>query len=271
MEPLFYRHGGEFTGKPELNDKGKPVTTVVEKCSRCGGAGGAAVWAHTGWTCYRCGGRGTELPKAVKLYTKAQIDKLNATAAKREAKKQAAREAEAARIKAEQDARRGEFLKSSADIIKAGESLGEAFIDEMLRQCIERAAISQKQIDLINGKIAENARKAASAYVGAIGERRDFVCHLEAIRHWENEQFRTTTYLHILRDAEGHTIKYKGSRLLGGARWIHERGSLDEGYYEVDKAVEIRFKATVSGHEEYKGEKQTIVSRPKVEEKNEQS
>lgn len=27
-------------------------------CRRCGGAGGADQWRHTGWTCFDCGGRG---------------------------------------------------------------------------------------------------------------------------------------------------------------------------------------------------------------------
>ena len=31
---------------------------VRETCERCGGAGGAEAWRHTGWTCFECGGHG---------------------------------------------------------------------------------------------------------------------------------------------------------------------------------------------------------------------
>jgi hypothetical protein len=32
---------------------------VVERCGRCGGAGGAEAWRYTGWTCFECAGQGS--------------------------------------------------------------------------------------------------------------------------------------------------------------------------------------------------------------------
>ena len=57
-DKLFTRDGAEYTGSFHSDDKGKPYFTRQERCSRCGGTGGAQQWAYTGWTCYQCGGSG---------------------------------------------------------------------------------------------------------------------------------------------------------------------------------------------------------------------
>ena len=52
------------------------------------------------------------------------------------------------------------------------------------------------------------------------------------------------TYLTIIRDADDNTIKYMG-------KFVAEKGD------------EVSMIATIKAHEEYKGEKQTIVNRPR--------
>ena len=48
-------------------------------CPRCGGAGGADMWAYTGYTCYECGGTGLRVkPLIVKEYTDEYAAKLEA-------------------------------------------------------------------------------------------------------------------------------------------------------------------------------------------------
>ena len=53
-----------------------------------------------------------------------------------------------------------------------------------------------------------------------------------------------TTYLTVISDKDGNTIKYKGK-------------------YLADKGFGVKMIATIKSHEEYKGEKQTIVNRPR--------
>ncbi|MFI5260833.1 MAG: hypothetical protein ACHQU0_03500 [Candidatus Paceibacteria bacterium] len=254
QDGLKYRDGREFTGKPSFTEKGKPFVLRQERCGRCGGAGGSDKWAHTGWTCYECGGTGKGSIVEDKLYTQPQIDKMNAAQTKRDAKKAAEREAAEAARKANRDARRESFVAANAELFAKAKTLGEQFIDEMIAQCIERVSLSERQIELINNKLTEAVRRSVISYVGEVGERRDFVCTLVTFRAFDSQFGRT--YLHIMRDENSNTIKYMGSNILGGVTW-------DEDNYPVVDSTEIlKFKATVKSHEEYNGEKQTVVSRP---------
>lgn len=255
---LYYRDGREFQGTPEIV-KGKPVVHRQTKCSRCGGAGGADKWTHTGWTCYQCGGKGLGPIVADKLYTKEKLDKMNAAQAARDAKRAAESAARVAKIDAERNARRVVFLAENAEIIKLAESLQDSFIDTMLQTIVDHAAITERQVEVIRSKAAEIARKNAAQFVGTIGERREFTCTLKKVMVFEGHYGKS--YMHLMRDSENNTIKYKGSKLLGNVRWEGERG--DHYPVIVDQNEAFKFIATVDSYEEYKGEKQTVVSRPK--------
>ena len=257
-EQLYYRDGREFSGVPQRDEKNKPFLTYVPSCNRCGGAGGSDKWAHTGWTCYQCGGTGKAAPKIARLYTRAQIDKLNAAADKRAAKKEAERQRLQAAIEADRAARRAQYQIDNAAIITLGESLADEFISNMLAECLKRAAISPAQCELIHKKVAENARRAAAKHVGAIGERRAFKCHMVTFRDFDGRFGKT--FLHIMRDENGNTIKYMGSHILGG---VKVEGTYGDRWYSVVPDELIEFTATVTAHESYNSEPQTIVKRPK--------
>ena len=87
-------------------------------CSRCGGAGGADKWNETGWTCYKCGGTGTQAGKW-KEYTPEHEAKLAEQRRKRAEKylrdhEQEIREREEARAKAEAE-RKAELERLEAE------------------------------------------------------------------------------------------------------------------------------------------------------------
>jgi hypothetical protein len=251
---LYYRDGREFTGKQEQNDKGKPVTYRQTKCSRCGGAGGAEKWRHTGWTCFQCGGSGLGPVVTDRLYTAEQLQKLNATRDKREAKKAAAQAAKTAALEAAHAAleaarasNRAEFKQAHKELFDAVWSLNDDFLITMVGQCIERTSISDKQIELINAKLAAAKTKASSQHLGTVGERRDFTCKIERILNWSRQQYpHFSKYCHIMRDENGNCVKYIGSSNLGAENET------------------VTFKATVTEHTDYNGEKQTVVARPKL-------
>ena len=88
-----------------------------------------------------------------------------------------------------------------------------------------------------------DAESAKRKYVGEIGDKKfevkgkvAFVLDFDS--NWG------TTYLTIVRDADDNTIKYMGN-------------------FIADKDEEVSMIATIKAHEEYKGEKQTIVNRPR--------
>jgi hypothetical protein len=99
-----------------------------------------------------------------------------------------------------------------------------------------------------NAKKAEReAQWAAEAanreYVGEVGDKKFAVDGTIAFTNsWEGNYGRT--YLTVIRDANDNTIKYKGN-------FIGRKGE------------KVKMIATIKAHEEYRGEKQTIVNRPR--------
>lgn len=251
---LFYRDGRTFAGTLQQTEKGKPCISHVSKCSRCGGLGGSDKWAFTGWTCFQCGGSGKGPVVVDRLYTAEQLARMNATRDKKAAKKAAAAAQAAVEREAVLAAGRGTFKMNNSILFARAAELNDSFINEMVEQCIARVRISVPQIELIERKIAETARRTATQYVGTIGERREFTCTLLSFRVFDGKFGRS--YLHIMRDSSGNTIKYMGSAVLADVRWEDDSAIWD-------KAAAFTFTATVKEHTEYNGELQTAVARPK--------
>ena len=77
-------------------DKNGTETWYNFTCPRCAGQGGRQQWGHTGFVCYNCGGTGRATkPEVIKKYTPEYQAKLDADKAKRQAKKDAERMANA--------------------------------------------------------------------------------------------------------------------------------------------------------------------------------
>lgn len=94
-------------------------------------------------------------------------------------------------------------------------------------------------------RVAEREREqkagASSAHFGAEGERLDLTLLVESI--YESENRYGVTYITKMSDAEGNIVKWFGSRRL-------KEGETYAG------------KWTIKGHEEYRGAKETVVTRP---------
>ena len=138
----------------QTNEKGKPFISHVNRCSRCGGAGGSDKWAPTGWTCYQCGGTGkgslvVYKLYVYKLYTAEQLAKLNATRDKKNAVKEATRVAAQAVKDAHRAAYRETFKLNNNILFARAAQLNDEFINTMVAQCIERTSITVPQIELI--------------------------------------------------------------------------------------------------------------------------
>lgn len=97
------------------------------------------------------------------------------------------------------------------------------------------------------------AKKAISQYVGEIGQRVTIEATYVRSAWYEAKSFAgygtETRYIHIFVDADGNKIVWK-------------TGSV----FEIPDGSKVIVKGTVKAHEEYKDEKQTILTRCKVEE-----
>jgi hypothetical protein len=274
MEKLFTRHGSEFTGKPHTNDEGgKPHTYERHRCGRCGGAGGSDKWAHTGWTCYECGGSGKGPVRMVKLYTAAQNAKLDAIKTKRLARKFAQTEVARKQAEGEREIRRAEFVANYSAFLERVRPYAEArstdrydnisprypFIADVYSRAWANFRLTPAQANAVEAAIqkieATEARKAASGHVGKVGERRRFTVVAERVARIAT-QFGTL-YISTMRDGDGNAIVSKGRYVPATATWNH-----DLERFECSKDS-FTITATIKEHSSYGGEAQTIVQRVK--------
>jgi hypothetical protein len=95
----------------------------------------------------------------------------------------------------------------------------------------------------VAGWAAKRAAEAAlSNWIGTVGKREVFALTIQRIMSFEGQY--GVTYIHILKDKDGNTVVYKGTKVLG------EAGEF------------VTVKATVTEHGERDGVKQTKIARP---------
>ena len=109
-------------------------------------------------------------------------------------------------------------------------------------------------------QVAFDAQKALSAFVGTLGERTTFKLTVDKVVEVEVTPFSyydsSIIFIFLMRDEAGNRVIYKTKSSL----CLH----IGEHYLDIKAGDKIEIKATIKAHEEYKGEKQTIVQRAKV-------
>jgi len=119
----------------------------------------------------------------------------------------------------------------------------------IVRNALAKAKKWEAEKDVREAQWAEEASKRE--YVGEVGDKQFLVeGNIKFVTSWETDFGRT--YLTMISDKDGNTIKYKGK-------------------YLADKGFSVKMIATIKSHEEYKGEKQTIVNRPRKIETQEEA
>lgn len=244
-------------------------------CPRCGGRGGADAWAYTGWTCYECGGSGqSHKPQVIKEYTPEYRAKLDAQAEKRREKKMAQAQAEKAGKQAEWKQSKG-FLNDRIHIVSLDNSydlrdsikaaggryngetgwyFSEAHDEFQTVELTAEEALAEDAWGNLNWKwrndireIVEARRPAparTSEYIGKEGDKLELeVTHKHTGSY---DTFYGTTYIHSFEDADGNILVWKTSAYGG---------------FEKDQ---LKIKGTVKEHSEYRGVKQTVLTRCRV-------
>lgn len=254
MSQLYTRHGTPQSPNATKGVTNRPAWTHVSSCSRCGGAGGSDKWAHTGWTCFQCGGSGKGPTIIEPLYTIEKLEQLNASQNKRWAKKQA--EHKAAAEAKEMQARNAfapflaqyqptiDALRFALPLCRDGSWPSKA-INKAL-SFLDRGA-EPFYLDEALGYAVEAAAKLdekPSEWIGTVGERTTvtftvtFVISFEPFRYgWPR------SYLTVGKTDAGDVVVHKGAN-----GW--------------DKGETVTAKWTVKEHGEREGVKQTVLARP---------
>lgn len=145
--------------------------------------------------------------------------------------------------------------QAKLDARRKAKALAKA--EQYEKENAERIKAEQEQLEA--KRIAEEAEKAKikalkeiSQYVGDVGEKititatYDHSAWFDVQIGWKKERM----YIHTFKDADGNVLIWKTSKGLGST-----------GLHEGDLA---QIKGTVKDHNEYKDEKQTVLTRCKV-------
>lgn len=99
------------------------------------------------------------------------------------------------------------------------------------------------------------AEKARSQYIGTIGEKIELRCKFVRTAWYESESFvgfgKETTYINTFADADGNKIVWKTNTRNIGA--------------QINEGTQCVVSGTIKAHSEYKDEKQTVLTRCKIE------
>jgi hypothetical protein len=203
---------------------------VVESaaCTRCGGSGNGG-WFQDGGICYDCRGADTRhRVRKTSLVAYARTERRRETAAARKA---------AARAE-----RHGARLERQRDWSEA-QGHGRLTFDEL----DEKREQERK------------ARAAASEHIGEVGKRIELTVRYERTHSWDGLYGPTQL---VRFDHEGSALVWKTSGWLPGVDVAHVDGW--EAQRPMPEGAVLRIRATVKKHDEYRGGRQTVLTRVKV-------
>lgn len=209
-------------------------------CTRCDGKGiyymgvvngvPQPSWVDDG-VCFKCGGTGKQEGKW-KEYTPEYE----------------------AKLEARRETRRQKYLEEHKEEIEAEKREKERLESERIRQQEEAEA----------QRLAEEARikaeKALSNHIGQVGDKIDTTATYIKTAWFEIPSFKgygtDTMYIHTFK-VGNDTVIWKTTSTLG--RWNDK----DE-WESYEEGQEIHIKGTIKEHSEYKGEKQTVLTRCRI-------
>lgn len=268
---------GVLTGGDYKSLVGKRYTMYTPACSRCGGLGGSDKWAHTGWTCFQCKGAKKGESRPIRLYTADELAVLNTRRDALNAKKAEKRAAEAARIKAEQEASTNArkaalevdpFYVAFRDLVRTFKlpltnDSGYAYFDQEdprrpipdfladMWKRIQHTDLSEKMQaavqKFLDTRAAEQRRKENARHIGDEGARIAISVKVMFVKtvHYGEGYWDPSKYLIKLETVDGLVLT-----------WFTQK------YFE--KGVTLVGKATVKAHKEYNGMKETQITNFRV-------
>lgn len=269
-----------------LVKNGKPYARIKMKCDRCGGHGIFAVGVHNGCLvpaqpdngmCYKCLGSGV-IVEEVRDYTEAEFASMQRAKAKRDEKKRAEYERQAAERRERNNMYtlmnhgfHGEFayavVGNTYDLKDELKAHGAKFSYDLLWICpeeptwlpadryvrISAADVFELRDDMVMLKdnateFIKSLQPKSGEFIGNIGQRitvtatvaKRLECSSEYVKGWP-----TTTYKYIMNTADGNTVVWQ----TGSVYWQEGR--------------ECTITGTVKDHTEYNGVRQTVLTRCK--------
>lgn len=253
MTQFFFRDGAILTEDENARvvtgarwDNG--LLTRDEKCYRCGGAGWfkAQGWPEGG-RCFKCRGKGTEA-RTYLVYSAEKLAVLVHAAELKTTKN-------IAEATAKRERQRQEFItwaKPHGKLIGGILSYDNSskFMASLALKLREHWTLTCNQLAaaqcVLDAKALRLAADVASDYVGTIKTRIEFEAHVIGV--YGSEGFYGHTDIVKFRDADSNLFVWFAS-----------------GYTGLEREDRISIKGTIKEHDEFRGVKQTTLTRCKFE------
>ncbi|MCP4570571.1 MAG: hypothetical protein GY841_23550 [FCB group bacterium] len=247
-----YRDGGEYSGPCTIVKPDTAFIMVPRTCYRCGGAGGADKWRHTGYTCFQCGGAGHLGNRKEKLYTLEKIAKLDATREKRRAREE----------KKRRDKREAEEAERKTGLVKTQAENRATYPDAV--EILERDDLKGFLADIkekhdTGHRLTERMAEAVLNAFKSMQERAEQNTAIEAFETATTEQeFGRQDIKAALLSVKDYpdNYSYDANAVVYKALWITEHGFKIFGTcprgvsWPVDRGRVFYFKATIEFKEE---------------------
>lgn len=249
MTQFFFRHGAALSEsdnpRVKVGARGESgFLTRAENCPRCGGAGGSPHWHPDGGICYQCRGR-CKITVTHRVFSAAKLAKLNEAADKKAAVK-------AAEAQRKMDAAIAYFVewrkpheKVLGDIAAA---TGNSFLSDLADKVSKSMILTDRQLEAAATAVERIKEREiegrASEHVGAVKERIEFEAEVTGV--YGTEGFYGHTDIVKFKDADNNQFTWFAS-----------------DYTNLERGDRMSIKGTVKKHEDYKGVKQTVLTRCK--------
>ncbi|MEC0526243.1 hypothetical protein P8822_00240 [Bacillus sonorensis] len=259
-----------------IDKNGTKHQIIKTTCDRCGGLGGHPMWDHTGYTCFKCGGSGRMEAKQ-KIYTPEHEAKLEKQRQKRaEKKREKALEENKAKLEKigyGQDKIFlviGDTFKIKDELKKAGARFNNQikgwFFTEKpeLWETVELETselvwyntlgqVFLKDAHLVSEYVEGERRKVEpqSEYVGKEGDQIEIELEFIASFFLESNHFLyNSSFINKMKDDTGNIFIWKTSKDLKD---------------EINENGRITLKGRIKEHNLYRDEKQTILTRCRIQ------
>jgi hypothetical protein len=186
------------------------------------------------------------------LVKEVRAERLRTVREKREAGRRLARTERETLWAAERAARGATFKIEHAGLIKRAEPFMDVdFIQSLIERGTAGGFMSDRAlaalVSVVTDQEARVARRANSKHTGVVGKRQTFTATVVRVRSYARPRYASygdeTVWIISMTDTEGNTIVSKSAS------------------FHAAKGETLTFKATVKAHDEYQGERQTVVQR----------
>jgi hypothetical protein len=186
------------------------------------------------------------------LIKEVRAERLRVVREKREASRAMKRSDREALWAAERNARAATFAIEHADLVKRAEPfMDNNFVSDVLTRALAGAFISDRALDAVIRVVgeleAQAVRRANSKHIGEVGKRQKFTATVVRVSSFERPRYASwgneVVWIVSMVDAEGNTLVSKSPS------------------FHAEKGETLTFKATIKAHDEFRGERQTVVQR----------